>query len=135
MESIRLPVVVPPFFAMLTIVAVLSTLTAGASFMSFPLLGDKFLFNMGTLDTGPSYQTVSPNTIKKVEKIGMPFSDLSAGSGIDMPFDNFNPFYSPYKSHRSYQRTIYSPDGPKTKAIDVVYDGTTGEKITTVTTV
>lgn len=118
-----------PVIGVISILALLCSAAAGASFFSFPAFNtDGLNFKFGTQE-----DTSQPGTVTKVEKYGLPFDGLSEVSGMSTPFNGFSPFYRPYTMHKSYSTTTAGPEGPVTKIVDVTYDGKTGEKVTTIT--
>lgn len=102
-------------------------LPVSASLFSMP----KFDMDLDQFSFGGGYDR--PGTTTKIEKSISPFSDLSTSSGIGLPFGGFGLFRSPATSQRSYSRTVMTPEGPKTQMVYESYDGTTGERATTVT--
>lgn len=111
----------------LIVLGVLATvlLPVSASLFSMPN------FDMDTFSFGSSFD--QPGATTKIEKSISPFNDLSLSSGIGLPFGGFSMFNSPVTSQRSYTRTVMTPEGPKTQMVYQNYDGTTGERATTVT--
>ena len=104
---------------------------AGASLFSVPKV-DRDHFSLGD----NSFNSMdTPGTTTRVEKSIWPLNDLSMSAGIDMPYGGFSPFCSPATSHQSCQRTVMTPDGKKTRLVDRTYDGSTGERVTTVANV
>jgi hypothetical protein len=115
-----------PFVTLAAMAAILlSTAIASAGF-AFPDLFGQFSF-------GSMSSAYRPGMTTTVQKAYMPFDDLSLQSGIEMPFGGFSMFRSPVTSERSYKQTVVTPDGPRTQITDQTYDGLTGERTTTVT--
>ena len=114
-----------PFLILIAAVALVFSTTAATSAFSFPDIFSRFSF--GDM---ASYQ---PGTTTTMQKAALPLADLSQQSGIAVPFGGFSTFGSPYTSENSYVRTLMTPDGPVTQRVDEIYDGSTGERTTTVT--
>ena len=115
------------YFTPLLVLVVLAVVLVPVSASLFNL--PKLDFDRFSFGTGADQQ--SAMTI--VDKSMSPFADISASSGIGMPFDGWSGmFRSPVTSRQSYTRTVTTPEGPKTQTVSRSYDGTTGERTTTV---
>jgi hypothetical protein len=115
-----------PFFALITIAAIVTSATLATAGFAFPDLFDKWSF--GKPDA--AYQPGSTTTVTNAY---MPLGELAVPAGFDMPFDSFNMFRSPVTSTKKYTRTFMTPDGPQTQVVDQSFDGTTGQRTRTVT--
>jgi hypothetical protein len=114
-----------PFFALITIAVILSSTALATAGFAFPDLFDKWSFGQPA--------SISPGSTTTVTNAYMPMGDLAAPAGFDMPFNDFNMFRSPVTSTQKYSRTLVTPDGPQTRIVDQSFDGTTGQRIRTVT--
>ncbi len=117
-----------PFFALATIAAIVASTTLAAAGFAFPDL-------LGQWSFGGTDADWQPGTTTTVTNAYMPLGDMTAPTGFDMPFDGFNMFRSPVTSTQKYTQTVTTPDGPQTRIVDQAFDGTTGQRTTTVTNI
>jgi hypothetical protein len=114
-----------PFFALITIAAIVSSAALATAGFAFPDLFGSWSFGQPA--------TVTPGSTTTVTNAYMPLDDLAVPSGFDMPFSGFDMFRSPVTSTQKYTSTYMTPDGPQTQIVDQSFDGTTGQRIRTVT--
>jgi hypothetical protein len=114
-----------PFFALITVAAIVSSAVLATAGFAFPDLSDRWSFGQPA--------SISPGSTTTVTNAYMPLGDLAAPAGFDMPFSSFNMFRSPVTSTQKYTRTFMTPDGPQTQILDQSFDGTTGQRVRTVT--
>ena len=79
-----------PFFALITIAAVVSSAALATAGFAFPDLSDRWSFNQPA--------SISPGSTTTVTNAYMPPGDLTTPAGFDMPFSGFNMFRSPVTS-------------------------------------
>ena len=119
-----------PFFALIAAAAIVSSAALAVAAFSFPDLLSKYSFGQPA-SAGNAY---APGTTTTVTNAYLPLNDMSMPFGFSVPtFSNFRLFGAPYTSERSYTRTAQTPDGPRTQVVDEKFDGSTGQRITTVT--
>jgi hypothetical protein len=116
-----------PFFTLLTVLAMLSSSTTlVVAEFGFPDLYQPFSFG------SVSAQNMPRSSITTIQNNLMPFDDLSVQSGLDVPLAGVSPFRSPVTMHRVVKQTMMTPEGQKTRLLDSTYDGSTGQRATTI---
>ncbi|HEY3273152.1 MAG TPA: hypothetical protein VGJ92_05285 [Methanocella sp.] len=114
-----------PFFALIAIAAVISSAALATAGFTFPDMFDRWSFSQPA--------SISPGSTTTVTNAYMPLDDLAVPAGFDMPFSGFNMFRSPVTSTQKSTKTVMTPAGPQTQIVDQSFDGTTGQRTTTVT--
>jgi len=114
-----------PFFALITIAAIVSSSALATAGFAFPDLFDKWSFGQPA--------SISPGSTTTVTNAYMPLGDLAVPAGFDMSFGSFDMFRSPVTSTQTYSSTVMTPEGSQTQIVDQSFDGTTGQRIRTVT--
>jgi hypothetical protein len=114
-----------PFFALITIAAIISSTALATAGFAFPDLFDRWSFSQPA--------SISPGSTTTVTNAYMPLGDMAAPAGFDMPFNSFNMFRSPAMSTQKSTKIVMTPDGPQTRIADQSFDGMTGQRTTTVT--
>jgi hypothetical protein len=115
-----------PFFVLVTVVAIVTSATLATAGFAFPDLFGSWSFGSPTTAYEPGSTTTVTNAY-------MPLGDLSVPAGFDLPFSGFNMFRSPVTSTQKYTQTVMTPDGPQTQVIEQSFDGMTGDRTRTVT--
>jgi hypothetical protein len=108
-----------PFFALVTVAVIVTSVTLASAGFSFPDLRGKWSFGQPA--------PVAQCSVTTATNAYMPLNDLAVPAGIDMPVSDFNMFRSPVTSTQKYTSTFASPAGLKTRSLGQSFDSMTGQ--------